>query len=303
MTATVEQELTARHVTGLEPGTAGWLKKMSASKVSAVLGLSPYESPFSLYHRMRGEVDQQPTNENMERGLYLEPGILAWFRDQHPTWTYPITNGTWQHLERDWQIASPDALAVPEEGTPLVGVEIKTASDDSEWGDPLTDEIPVGYRAQVMWQMDVVGTRVTHIAVLSAYLELREYVVAYDATEADYIRERCADFLRDVTEGNRPPIDGHTETYLAVKSLHPLISPDDVELDAETARLYCEAKALAKQAKRSEQLATSVVADLLGNARRARFGNQTIAYRQAKGEGLPYLVAGRNLPDFPEGDA
>jgi len=46
--------MTATLIPELEPGSAGWYQFMTASKVAAAMGLSPYESPFSLWHRMAG---------------------------------------------------------------------------------------------------------------------------------------------------------------------------------------------------------------------------------------------------------
>ena len=43
----------------LEPGSAAWLQRMSASKIAAVVGLSSYQSRFSLWHRMAGLVEQE----------------------------------------------------------------------------------------------------------------------------------------------------------------------------------------------------------------------------------------------------
>jgi putative phage-type endonuclease len=91
----------------LVPGSAEWLSRMSASKIAAVVGLSPYESRYSLWMRMAGLVPQQEQTSAMSRGHYLEPAIAAWFADQHPDWTITPT-GTFQHPRHEWMVASPD---------------------------------------------------------------------------------------------------------------------------------------------------------------------------------------------------
>lgn len=297
MSTAVEQELTARRVTGLEPGSAGWLKKMSASKVSAVLGLSTYDSPFSIWHKMKGTVAPEPVNDQMLRGHYLEPAICAWFADQHPDWDLE-PGGTWQSIEDEWAIASPDRrVSKTARGWDSL-LEIKSDDRLYLWGEPGSMDVPVDVRAQCLWQLFVTGYDVCHVAMIGPYLEFAEYVVKRDETDIALIRDRAIEFLRTLAANERPPIDGHTVTYQVVRELHPEIDGEDVEIDAALAREYCDAKRLAKRAKEAEQLWTSVLADHLGTAKRARFGNQTIAQRQAKGDGAPYLVAGRNLPTF-----
>lgn len=309
MTATTEAAAPVTALTGvpvpsLQPGSTEWLQTMSASKVAAALGLSPYESPFSLWHRMAGKlIDQQPPEPQLLRGHYLEDGVRRWFCDQHPDWQLLLADTSYAHPDNPVYTAAPDGLLLLPDGE-LRGYEGKTAADDDEWGTPGSDEIPAGYRAQVLWQMHVVGTRVTHIACLSAYLDFREYVVHYDPAEAAYIVSKAQEFL-DTLPGQpaeqRPAIDSHGATYEALRRLHPLIDGTDVELDPETAQQYCHARHALKAAEAAETYAKSLVIDELGLAKRARFNGQTLAYRMAKGEdGVPYLTAGKNLPTFQE---
>ena len=298
----VVTQLTGLPLPTLLPGNPEWLRTMSASKVAAALGLSPYDSPFSLWHRMTGAIATDSTEPHLLRGHYLEAGIAAWFADQHPDWTISPAS-SYRHPEHELYTAAPDRLLhLP--GGEIRGLEIKTAANDDEWGAPGTDQIPVGYRAQVIWQMDVLGTRRTHVAVLSAYLELCEYIVDYDPDEAAFIRDQAQAFLDTLPGGpseQRPSIDKHSATYEALRRLHPEIDGTDVDLDPETARQYCAARHALKAAETAETYAKSLVIDELGSAKRARFLGQTIAQRQAKGDsGTPYLVAGRNLPTFDD---
>jgi hypothetical protein len=81
--------------------------------------------------------------------------------------------------------------------------------------------------------------------------------------------------------------------------MHPQIDRDrDVELDYDTARDYCRARAALTEAQAEERRTKSTVADLIGDARRALYAGQTIAYRKPNGDHTPSLCAGRNLPDF-----
>lgn len=284
----------------LEPGSPAWRATMTASKVAAVVGLSPWESRFSLWHRMAGLVDWPVETDEMRRGHYLEEPVARWFADRHPGLVVETTC-TWWHPRYSWMAATPDRLLRHEgERAYHAVLECKTSAAWWEWGEPGTDQIPPYYRAQVVWQMDVVGADRAHVAVLLSGLDFAEYVVEYDPAEALWLRTEAGAFLRSIELGERPNLDEHVETYQAVRALHPEIEPIDVELDEDVARYFVEATLALKWAEDDARLARAQVAEAMGAARRARFAGSTIATRQAKGEGMPYLVAGRKLPTFTD---
>lgn len=288
----------------VQPGSPEWMKLMTASKIAAVVGLSPYESRFSLWHRMAGLLGDQADTDIMRRGHYLEPAIAAWFADQHPELDVAPC-GTFAHATRAWQAASPDRFLVVRETGERRLLECKSALDDLEWGEPGTDQIPPGYRAQVQWQLDTLGLLTCHVAVISAHLEFREYFVTYDPAYAAHLRVEAEAFLASLPGGTspqRPDVDAHNATYEAVRYLHPDIDQVDVDLDPELAREYCQTRHALASAELAEKRTKTRVADAIGSARRGLFAGQVIAQRQAKGEGTPYLVAGRNLPTFDTED-
>lgn len=283
--------LTGIPIEPMVPGSPLWLSKMSASKVAAVLGLSPYDSRFSLWHRMAGNVPHDPDGATPElrRGHYLEPAIAHWFADQHPN-AVVQPGGAWQHPECDWYTASPDRLiSVP--GTELLeGVECKTEADGDGWGDELTDQVPVEVRAQTMSQMDVVGTRRTYVAVLLPFLEFRQYVIEFDQAEADLIRFECEQFMAELQAGILPNLDAHAATLQTVRQLHPDIDRlSDVELTPELYLDYTTACADEKAAKDAKRLATAQILDFMGNARRALWLGEPVAIRVAVGDAVPFL--------------
>jgi putative phage-type endonuclease len=287
---------------------------MSASKVSAALGLSVWESRFSLWHKMAGSVDSPPQTVEQARGHYLEPAIRAWFADQHPEWDVRTT-GTWQHNTRPWQIASPDGeIWVPPPGSNAIALktlrllECKTdahpdGGPDPEWGEEGTDQIPAGYRAQVMWTMDTIGATTTHVAVLGAYLNFREYRVDYDPDEATEIRGRVTRFMDTLPGGNnfrRPNIDGHTATYESIRHMNPLIVDDRIELDDTTGLRYLAAIEAEAAAKTEKLHATSLVADAMGDLKYATYGGVKIARREQRRGGTPYVKQTGQRPNLQE---
>lgn len=292
---TVTSTPTGVLVPRLEPGTDEWMRHMSASKIAAVVGLSPWESKFSLYHRMAGLVPREETSDVMARGHYLEPAIAAWFADQHPDMQV-TTTGTFLHRDRTWQAATPDRLGIHPDGAVDV-VECKSAGDAAGWGEPGTDEIPIYYRCQVMWQLDTLGLDRCHVAVILPHLTFAEYVIDYDADEARILRDAAEQFLADLHAGQRPDIDDSTATHQVVRELHPDIDGSRADVPDDLAITYLAAVAAEKAAKDEKRAATSQMLDHMGDARDAYWNGTKIAYRMAKNGDTPYLCAARGATD------
>jgi putative phage-type endonuclease len=285
-------DLTGVPVPLIEPGSPEWLRCMSASKVAAVLGLNRFESPFSLWHRMKGNVAPDPDDAMKRRGHYLEPAIRNWFADQHPDWAVQTT-GSWRHPDRPWQTASPDGLVILPDGT-VEGFEAKSDDNDDQWGEPGTDQVPVGVRAQVQWQMDTIGTRRVHVAMIGAFLEFKAYVVDYDPDDVAVMREHCSQFLDTLAANEQPPIDAHRATYTVVRELHPQVEDVKVEIPAQLAADFRAACRAFDEAKTEKQLQTSLVGDAMGTARRCTDPTgEPVAIRISKNGGTPYVTAAR----------
>jgi putative phage-type endonuclease len=278
----------------LTPGSDEWRRSMSASKVAAVVGLSPFMSRFALWHEMAGNVARDVESTAMSRGHLLEPAVADWFAAQHPDWKI-IPTGTWTHAETPWATATPDRLVlVPGEGARTL--EIKTATYSDDWGAAGSDQIPPGYRCQVVWSMFVTGATVGHVAVLLPFLEFREYVIEYDHDEAIFLFESAAQFLDDLAQGNAPDLDGSDSTYQTVRELHPDIDDIEVEIADELAVHLAYTKAAAEEAATAHTQAKSWVLDAMGTARKATCNGLPIATRSAKNGGTPYLSLSRSLP-------
>lgn len=293
---------TGRPLGSWPPGSREWhaarAGRLGGSDMAAVLGRSPWVSPYRLWHLKNGTVQDSETTDAQARGHYLEDGIRRWWSDQHPEYEVH-TGGTYVHRERDYQLANPDGLLV-HDGRAVGLLEVKTDGQDEgdTWGKSGTDEIPLYYRTQIQWYMDTVGVDVAHVAVLTARLEFRHYTVRYDATDAAILRHRAEVFLDSLMFGEAPSLDEHKSTYETVRQLHPHIDGLDTELTFDEAAAYCAAKNALESAKDRELYERSVLAERMGTARRARYLDMTIATRQSRSGGDPFVVAGRNLPDL-----
>lgn len=285
--------MTATLIGHFEPGSAEWhaarANGLGGSEIAPVLGLSPWESRFSLWHRKAGAVGPVEESPEMEWGKRLEPVILQKYRDNHPELDFRMRNGTFVNDDRPYQIANPDLLAVEKV------VEAKYSMFGDGWGEPGTDEVPVYYRTQVLWYLDVLGIPTADLCVLIGGCDYREYTLTYDETEALELRAAAEEFLHTIEVGERPNIDEHSATYQVIREMHPLIDEADVDLPDPLAELYIASRVGLALATDAEQQARSLIADAMGNAKRAIWDGRTIATRQARGDGTPYVVAARNL--------
>lgn len=278
----------AERIGTFEPGSDAWhatrAEGIGASEIAAVVGLSPYESHFSLWHRKAGLVGPQPVNELMSWGHYLEPAIAARFADEHPELRVRRT-GTWRSRQRPWQLANPDRLLHgwrDGEWLSRIPVEIKWSPHADGWSDE-DEGIPVYYRCQVQWQMDVMGASHAYVAALvgSSY---REYRIAYDPDDVEVLRRAGQDFMDSLTAGVPPDIDETGHTYQVLREMHPEIEDREEEIPLDVALAWPVARAKAKAAAADARLWTNKMLGAMGAARIATSDGQRIARRQpAKG--------------------
>jgi putative phage-type endonuclease len=264
------------------PGTPEWnaARKglcITATEIAAVVGLSPWTSKFTLWHKKAGlpSAPFEPSPE-MKWGVRFEDDVAEEFAERHPE--HPLLHtGTWKHREREWQRATPDRL----HGDSIV--EIKTAASPDGWGPDGSDEFPVHYRCQVLWQQDTLGLRrPARLAVLILPYDYREYVVEYDEAEAKILRDAAERFLDDVRQNVRPPIDGATDTYRTIRVQPDGLEDRDVEIPAELVKRWDDAYEELASASAALTQVRGEVLDLIGNGKRAVCGDRRIAYRTVR---------------------
>ena len=268
---------------------------VTASEIPVILGLSRWNSPWSLWHRKRGLIGDDPDSDNASWGRRLEPAIALAAGDRlDPNGSLRfLPAGLYRHETREWQMATPDRLVYqacagcgdrrvvydPFErlphcwtcSTPLGNVlavlEVKHPYSWDGWGDDGTDDIPADYMAQALWQCDVMGVDECWVAAYTRH-EMRCYTIRATAEGADVdlelMRKLALEFL---TSDEPPPLDSHPATLRAVKQLHPDVEdreeliPDWVGVD------YRAACADLKRAEERKRQAEVVLRERLGNAR------------------------------------
>lgn len=171
---------------------------IGGSDAPAVAGIDPWQSPYELYLRKRGELEPIVETEPMRWGKILEPVVAAEYArrtgqeliplDVIRSERYPWMFG---HIDR-WIVGSKRIL------------ECKTTRMPFGWGEPGTDEIPLHYAAQVHHYLTVTGNEVCDIAVLIGGSDFRIYTVEADHTIAELLIEQQRVFWERVQRGEPP---------------------------------------------------------------------------------------------------
>ncbi|MGK5730226.1 YqaJ viral recombinase family protein [Streptomyces sp. URMC 124] len=288
-----------------EPGTPEWDQAraglcITATEIAAVVGLAPprWPSAFTLWHKKAGlPVPPFEPSQAMEWGNRLEPAVVQKFSDEHPE-LLVLETGTWRHAEREWQRATPDRilhhvedLRHTEGPLPATLLEIKTSPYGGDgWGPSGSDEVPLHYRCQVQWQLDTLGLKACHVAVLISGHDYRTYLVEYDEADAELLRAAAEEFLDSVRRGECPDPDGSQITYDTAKL--QAAGRDDTEIDIgpHLADRYRDALDLSRAMDDERRRIAAQILQRMGTARYATSLGQRIAIRTVKEDGTTHSL-------------
>jgi putative phage-type endonuclease len=181
---------------------AQWLeerrKGIGGSDVAAIMGLSPWKTPYRVYQEKRKEVDDWQGNDATDWGKRMEPAIRQWYSDSTGR-CVRLPGKILYHAKHPYMLASLDGFT--DDGRI---VEIKTARSGKDWGEPGTAAIPDYYAIQVHHYMIVTGFEVADVAVSIGGSLPELYEVPADKEIQEMIIEACAKFWEKVVSGNPP---------------------------------------------------------------------------------------------------
>jgi putative phage-type endonuclease len=277
------------------PGTAPrgeWLAArrggVTASEIAVIMGLAPprWGSAYQLYHQKTGELPEDEDTDLYSLRRFMEPYVAARYLERFPHLTVSGDGrDLYAHPQRPWQMATPDRLVqddaslgvVERDGVfdieNLAALELKTSASRDGWGDDGSDIVPVCYRCQVLWQMDVLGVPAGAIACLFLPSgELRCYDFEMDAGAAadlEVMRTAALAFLRRIERGKPPEIDWRRATTAALRVLNPGLEDRETRIPAGLARRYRAACKAGDAAGRRKDEAANQIRDRLAGGRYA----------------------------------
>lgn len=256
---------------------------IGGSEIGTIMGLSPWESAFTLMHKRAGLIPTEPlTSMAVKIGNKLESPVLELFAEEHPAFEV-YTTGTYAN---GFLHANPDGLAKIENGDWVI-VEVKTSRN--YW-----DEVPPAYVAQVQHYMNVMGLDLAVIVALVGMDYQEHWITRDDFTIGNQVMF-ATEFWNGLANGVVPNWDGSKSTYETVRQLHPEIDDTEVEIDGGHHLVLAQHKFDAAEQELTE--AKSRLMCAMGNAKHAYVTHEgqtfRIASRQARGMTKPYLVVNK----------
>ena len=200
----------------MESDRGKWLDirrgSIGGSDAAAVMGLSPWKSPYTLWLEKTGQAKDEDISdrEAVHFGNVLEEVVAREFCQREGKKAKRC--GLYRSREFPFLTASFDRLIMGENA----GLEIKTASSfkRQEWDE---GKIPTPYYLQCLHYMIVSGLPRWYIAALIGGNHFVSWVVEYNEQDAAALLEAEKTFWDYVTREVMPPIDGSESTTASLK--------------------------------------------------------------------------------------
>lgn len=271
------------------PGTDEWRATLSASKIPPMLGLSPWQSQFALWHEMAGNTDPEPFDDRLNRfGHMAELMLGPWWESDGEgrvlgSHDVTYTNEAGWIATLDWEGEDADGPCI---------IECKTTSSLDDWADEEgAPAVPAHYEAQTMFQMGVSGIRRTYVVVLGPFHQVETYRVEFNPELWAALEQRARKWMRSLETGEKPDLDDSIATYRTIRKLHPDIERgEEVEVSEASARALVDAKRALDKAEAAYRAHQIVALDVMGNAQKLVCGDQKIADRRNGAHGVSFVV-------------
>lgn len=200
---------------------------IGASEAAAALGLSRWESPYSLWARKLGLVPPVESNLAMEIGAITEPLNAARYAERVGV---PVQrrNRLMRSKAFPFLLASLDRRRPDGEL-----VELKWTERGDGYGEPGTDQVPDEALCQGIQQMAVTGAPAVHFSVLFGGRRHEIYTVRRDLDAEATVIERLAAFWQHVVDRTEPPLDASDSTLATLRAIYPRDNGEVLEAGAE----------------------------------------------------------------------
>jgi len=147
------------------PDTEHWLRLrkqgLGASDSAAVLGLSKWGTPLSVYMDKLSDSVDDTMSDRQDWGHRLEEPIAQWVRERKGL-NVQKSPGLIRSEEFPWLLATPDRTII--EGDVVVPLEIK--SSDAFMVEAWKEGIPLNYQIQIQQQILIMGAPYGYLVVL-----------------------------------------------------------------------------------------------------------------------------------------
>ncbi len=206
--------------------SAEWLELrrqgLGASDMAAVMGVSPYKTPYQLWAEKTGTTPEQKVGDAARRGVILEDAVGRYYEEERGV-KLRKSNGIVRLKSNPRLMASLDRTIV---GEPKGIVEIKTSASPrwSMW--PVPPEVMI----QVHVQMGIVGAKWCDVVALLGGLVFKIERVQFDPALWSEIQRSAALFLEAVDAKTPPALEALDAQAFALAT--PQASEEFAEADS-----------------------------------------------------------------------
>lgn len=289
---------------------------IGASDVAALLGVSPYSTPFELWARITGRVPGPESNLRMRLGTFAEAFVLSEFQLETglhiETWPHvlqhPKVYRSRCNLDATAALRDPDTFTSSDDwATRRAVVEAKMPGSRSKplWKELRDTGIPPagssveGYVLQVQQQLSVTGLETGYlVAVCDGELFINK--IERDERVIAMIEQAIAGFWAQHIEPDVAPPITHPADLDVVGRLYPsardipAVALDGLDLDHE--RLLQVKAALSEMTGEKKTLEARIKAEM-GEAKAATIGERRITWGNSKRTGFDKAAF---VADYPE---
>lgn len=236
---------------------------IGGSEVGALVGISEYDTSFSVYNtKKRGGKDLSGLAA-VEWGHRLED-VVAEKTAEEVGLVSRFGGGLWAHREKPFLRVTPDRFATkPRAWRAQALIECKTAGDDEHWESGTihpsgrgTGSAPLSYQAQCQWQMGIIGLPVAYLGCLVLGRE-RQFFTVEIHFDSEWFAELAAEaerFWFENIQADQPPMHDlrHPKTEELLKQLSPVVIKPSVDLPEESLDMLRDLEAAKVRLKAAE---------------------------------------------------
>jgi putative phage-type endonuclease len=221
---------------------------IGSSDAPAVLGVSPWGSPLSVYADKIGASVDREASEAMRWGNLLEPLIAEEFAKETGR-RVALAGSLLRSAARSWQLSTLDAeqVAIGHDGPGVLEIKA-TGFRAGDWH----EGIPEHVMAQCQHQLATTGWKWGSVAVLLFGCRLLWADFERDDALIERMNAAEAEFWRRVEERQPPAPDGSEASREALRLLYPRDTGETVRLPGDLIAVDAEREALKAELKSSE---------------------------------------------------
>lgn len=251
---------------------------IGGSDAAAILGLSPYKSPYALWAEKTGKVVPEDISgkEAVRLGTDLEEYVARRFTEQTGK-KVRRENYTIFRDDMPFAHANYDRLIVGERA----GLECKT-TNALQLSKFKNGEFPATYYCQCVHYLMVSGLDRWYLAVLVLGIGFHVFVIERDEGEINALKEAEAEFFRKMREDEAPALDGAGSTLDALNAEFPQAEAGtEMDLTAWSGDLAI-LEACNRQIKVIEEKKAAAQARLMeamGETERGSFGAYAVTWK------------------------